>query len=329
MATTSYGEKPVWAPTRPRIRPIRLVVAWVLVTASLLVAAWIVPGAHVKNFGGAFLAAAVIAVLNAILPPLIAALRLPLMLVSGLLLVLVLDALMLLAADWITDGDLSIDSFWSALARRSRRVGGGGRARRDLRDERRRHVHAARDPEDRPTLGRAGRERCAGDRLPRDRRPRAARAAAGDAGRKRAEHGPLAGRRRLRAHRVGDRPLVADRCFAGGNPARVERRHPRLSLGREGDGDDDDLLGAARLRRDRASPRRPRAAARRRCEPRQPAFGRGRPHDPHGQPDGRREEGQPRLPGLPRERLQRDASLRAPLLGGRARALGSEPRKAP
>ena len=115
MATMSYGEKPVWAPTRPRIRPIRLVVAWVLVTASLLVAAWIVPGAHVKNFGGAFLAAAVIAVLNAILPPLIAALRLPLMLVSGLLLVLVLDALMLLAADWITDGDLSIDSFWSAL----------------------------------------------------------------------------------------------------------------------------------------------------------------------------------------------------------------------
>ena len=89
MATTSYGEKPVWAPTRPRIRPIRLVVSWVLVTASLLVAAWIVPGAHVKNFGGAFLAAAVIAVLNAILPPLIAALRLPLMLVSGLLLVLV------------------------------------------------------------------------------------------------------------------------------------------------------------------------------------------------------------------------------------------------
>ena len=56
-----------------------------------------------------------IAVLNAILPPLIAALRLPLMLVIGLLLVLVLDALMLLAADWITDGDLSVDSFWSAL----------------------------------------------------------------------------------------------------------------------------------------------------------------------------------------------------------------------
>ena len=37
------------------------------------------------------------------------------MLVLGLLLVLVLDALMLLAADRVTGGDLSIDSFWSAL----------------------------------------------------------------------------------------------------------------------------------------------------------------------------------------------------------------------
>ena len=53
--------------------------------------------------------------LNAILPPLIAALRLPLMLVTGLLLVLIVDALMLLAADRVTDGDLSIDSFWAAL----------------------------------------------------------------------------------------------------------------------------------------------------------------------------------------------------------------------
>ena len=56
-----------------------------------------------------------IAILNALLPPIVAALRLPLTLVFGFLLVLVLDALMLLAADCVTDGDLSVDSFWSAL----------------------------------------------------------------------------------------------------------------------------------------------------------------------------------------------------------------------
>jgi uncharacterized membrane protein YvlD (DUF360 family) len=115
MTTTRYGEKPVWGPKRPQIRPLRLLVSWCVSAASLLVAAWIVPGAEIRNFWSALLAAAVIGALNAVLPPVIAALRLPLMLVTGLLLILILDALMLLAADRITDGDLSIDSFWSAL----------------------------------------------------------------------------------------------------------------------------------------------------------------------------------------------------------------------
>ena len=56
-----------------------------------------------------------IAILNAVLPPLVAALRLPLTLVLGFVLVLVLDALMLLAADALTDGGFTMDSFWSAL----------------------------------------------------------------------------------------------------------------------------------------------------------------------------------------------------------------------
>ena len=115
MTTADYGQKAVWAPTRPHIGVLQVVVAWILSTIALLVAAWIIPGAHVESWGGAFVAAAVIAILNALLPPVIAALRLPLMLVTGLLLILIVDALMLLAADNITDGALSIDSFWSAL----------------------------------------------------------------------------------------------------------------------------------------------------------------------------------------------------------------------
>src|SRR5216117_3271354 len=101
-----YGQTPTWSPSRPRLRPLRLLLAWVVSAAALLVAAWIVPGAAVHHFGGALAAAAVIAVLNAVLP---------LMLLVGLLLILVLDGLMLLAADSITNGALSVDSFWSAL----------------------------------------------------------------------------------------------------------------------------------------------------------------------------------------------------------------------
>jgi uncharacterized membrane protein YvlD (DUF360 family) len=116
--TMSNSALPVehdWRPARPKFRPLAVIVAWILSAAALLAAAWIVPGADVNDFWSALVAVAVIAVLNAVLPPIVAALRLPLMLVLGLLIILVLDALMLLAADKITDGDLSIDSFWSAL----------------------------------------------------------------------------------------------------------------------------------------------------------------------------------------------------------------------
>ena len=104
-----------WTPARPRLSAPRVVLSWLAGAASLMVAAWIVPGAEVNGFGGALLAALVIAILNALLPPLIAAMRLPLMLLVGFVLVLVLDALMLLAADSITGGDFSVDSFGSAL----------------------------------------------------------------------------------------------------------------------------------------------------------------------------------------------------------------------
>src|SRR2546423_11216378 len=110
-----YGQTPAWSPSRPRLRPLRLLLAWVLSAAALLVAAWVVAGAAVHDVRGALAAAAVIAVLNAVLPAIVAALRLPLMLLVGLVLILVLDALMLLAADSITNGALSVSSFWSAL----------------------------------------------------------------------------------------------------------------------------------------------------------------------------------------------------------------------
>jgi uncharacterized membrane protein YvlD (DUF360 family) len=100
---------------RPRIRVVRVLVAWVLSAAALLFAAAIVPGVSVEGWGGAFLAAAIIAVLNAVLPPIIAAIRLPFTLVTGLLLVLVLDALMFLLASHIAPSAFTVDSFWDAL----------------------------------------------------------------------------------------------------------------------------------------------------------------------------------------------------------------------
>jgi uncharacterized membrane protein YvlD (DUF360 family) len=104
-----------YVPERPRIKPLRLLIAWILSAAALLIAAGIVPGVHVNGFGGALVAAAVIAVMNAILPPILAALRLPFTLILGILLVLVLDALMFMAVSELVPEAITVDSFWDAL----------------------------------------------------------------------------------------------------------------------------------------------------------------------------------------------------------------------
>jgi uncharacterized membrane protein YvlD (DUF360 family) len=109
-----YAERPAWTPARPRIRPARLATMWLVSAVALLIGAKIIPGASISSFRGAVAAAAVIAILNALLPPLVAALRLPFTLLTGFVLVLVLDALMLLGADRVING-IHVDSFWSAL----------------------------------------------------------------------------------------------------------------------------------------------------------------------------------------------------------------------
>jgi uncharacterized membrane protein YvlD (DUF360 family) len=113
----TFGEVPAWHPERPRIRPPRVVLAWLVAAASLLIAAAIVPGVSIPNFLGALITALLIAILNAFLPPIVAALRLPFTLVLGFLLVLVLDALMLLLASTIAQRAIQVDAFgWALLA---------------------------------------------------------------------------------------------------------------------------------------------------------------------------------------------------------------------
>jgi uncharacterized membrane protein YvlD (DUF360 family) len=111
----TYGKRPEWGLGRPRLHVLRLLLSWALSALALLVAAGLVPGATVASYRSALAAAAVIAVLNAILPPLAAAVRVPFVALLGFLAILVLDAAMLLAADSLTNGGLSVASFWSAL----------------------------------------------------------------------------------------------------------------------------------------------------------------------------------------------------------------------
>ncbi len=318
--TRRWGDDVTWEPVRPRLRPARLLIAWITAAVALMIAALILPGVEVAGFWGALFVAALVGILNAIVMPILAAVRLPFTVALGFVLVLVVDALLVLGASELSDNAIEVDSFWRALlvslVTSAAAVALQTIFGTDDDDEYALRVtkRIARrsgepDPHRRP-----------GHHLPGDRRARPAGAQARDARRQLPQHGALGRAGHARARGVGDRPVVADRGEPGRHPARLERGHPGVPLGREGDRPPHDLLGAGGLRGARAAPLdRHRPADRRRGEPRQPALRRRRAHHPHGQPHLRREAREPGLPRVLRQRLQRHARARAVRLGGRAR----------
>jgi uncharacterized membrane protein YvlD (DUF360 family) len=114
--TIDYGQRPARADIRPRLRPGLLLLGLVVGALAIMAAAAVLPGVRVDDFWGALLAALLIAVVNAVVPPLIAALRLPYTVGLAFLLVLVADALALQAVGSI-EGGLEVDDFgWALLA---------------------------------------------------------------------------------------------------------------------------------------------------------------------------------------------------------------------
>jgi uncharacterized membrane protein YvlD (DUF360 family) len=110
-----YGE--AWQPDRPRLKPARVALSWVLTATAVWVAAGILPGVQIDGWWAAAAAAAVIAVFNALLPPILAALRLPFMLALGFILVLLANALILKFASDVLESAFVVDSFgWAVLA---------------------------------------------------------------------------------------------------------------------------------------------------------------------------------------------------------------------
>jgi uncharacterized membrane protein YvlD (DUF360 family) len=111
----SYGQELTWRPRRPRYKVLNVLVSWFFAGVAVFVAAAIVPHVSVGGFTDALAAAVLIAALNAVLPPVVAALRLPFTLALGFVIVLVLDALMLVLASHISTRTIRVDSFWWAL----------------------------------------------------------------------------------------------------------------------------------------------------------------------------------------------------------------------
>ena len=96
VPSPAYGEAVAWQPERPRFKPLR---AAAVVGADGRVALGRRGDPARRRHRGVpaarSLVAAVVAVLNALLPPVLAALRLPFMLALGFVLVLMLNAFVL------------------------------------------------------------------------------------------------------------------------------------------------------------------------------------------------------------------------------------------
>ena len=118
VATTDYGHRPHRDDIRPQIHLWRLALGLLVGGVAVLVAAAIVPGFDVGGFWAAIAVALLIAVINAILPPVIAALRLPFTVALAFLLVLAADVAALLIIDAIDEGDsVEVGGFgWALVA---------------------------------------------------------------------------------------------------------------------------------------------------------------------------------------------------------------------
>jgi uncharacterized membrane protein YvlD (DUF360 family) len=105
-----------WRPEPIHLRPFAVFAALVNGALALLLAAALLPGVDIDGFAGAIVAAALIGLLNLLLPPVIAALRIPFTVGLTFLIVLLLDAGLLMFVSSLDADALTIDNFGWALA---------------------------------------------------------------------------------------------------------------------------------------------------------------------------------------------------------------------
>ncbi len=91
-----------------------LLIRWFILTLAILAAAYVLDGIEVAGFFSAFLAAAMLGILNAFFRPILLILTLPVNILSLGLFTFVINALMLMMASGVIGG-FSVHGFWPAV----------------------------------------------------------------------------------------------------------------------------------------------------------------------------------------------------------------------
>jgi len=115
VTDATYGAEVDWRPEKLRFKPLRLLVAWLIAALSVNAAAAVLSGFVIKEAGGNWILAALIGILNALVPPLIAAIRLPFALGTGFLLLLVINTWAIHGADAWVPQFVAVDSWATAF----------------------------------------------------------------------------------------------------------------------------------------------------------------------------------------------------------------------
>lgn len=91
-----------------------ILLRWLILTAAILAASYLLDGIVIRDFVSAFMAAAVLGILNAFFRPLLILLTLPLNILSLGLFTFVINAFLLKMASSVIAG-FEVNGFWTAL----------------------------------------------------------------------------------------------------------------------------------------------------------------------------------------------------------------------
>jgi len=91
-----------------------LAVKWLILTAAITIAAYLLDGIHVDGFSSALLTAAILGILNTFFKPILVLLTLPINILTLGLFTFVINALMLKMASGVISG-FRVESFWAAI----------------------------------------------------------------------------------------------------------------------------------------------------------------------------------------------------------------------
>ena len=93
---------------------MKLLIIWLLNAVSLLAVAYLKPSIQVSGFGGALIAAAVIALVNVLIRPILVILTLPVTVLTLGLIIMVINGLLFLLVGNLLES-LEVQSLWSAI----------------------------------------------------------------------------------------------------------------------------------------------------------------------------------------------------------------------